>query len=165
MAHSDLPHPDPLRSHLSALLSQPQAHATLAQVLDGFPLARINERPGDLPYSAFEVLWHLRFTQRDLLNYLSAGTYSAPEWPADYWPHRDGSKEEWQAQADAYAADQAAVLALLDSAPNLYAPVPHAQDASHTVLRSLLLIADHTAYHVGQLALLKRLLGGGDSQG
>ncbi|GHG10742.1 hypothetical protein GCM10017783_23940 [Deinococcus piscis] len=160
------PHQDPLRSHLTNLLSQPQAHATLEQVLDGFPLSQINERLSGLPYSAAEILWHLRFTQRDLLDYITAeqGSYQAPAWPEGYWPHRWLSVQEWQAEAEAYQADLTTTLALVaDEETDLLAPVPHAQQPSHTVLRSVLLMADHNAYHTGQLALLKRLLGGGTS--
>ena len=150
-----------LREHLRALLTEPQAHATLDDVLRGFPIERRNERVGDLPYSAYEVLWHLRFTQRDLLNFLREKNYTEPKWPADYWPHTQAATaEDWQAQVEAVQADRAELLKVLDRA-DLFAPV--APGKSQTVLRELLLAADHAAYHTGQLALLRRLLGGGDS--
>ena len=79
------------RAHLRALLTQPQAHVTLDDVLNGFPIERINERVHGLPYSAFELLWHLRFTQRDILNFVRDADYHHVEWPDGYWPHRDGT--------------------------------------------------------------------------
>ena len=145
------------RAHLRALLTQPQAHVTLDDVLNGFPIERINERVHGLPYSAFELLWHLRFTQRDILNFVRDADYHHVNWPDGYWPHRDGTAKDWQAEIQAFKQDFADLLALLDdSALDLLAVVPNGDD--QTYLREFLLVADHNAYHVGQLVLLKRLL-------
>lgn len=150
-----------LRAHVRALLTARQAHVTLDDVLEGFPLERINERVETLPYSAWEVLSHLRFTQRDILDFVRDAEYSEPSWPADYWPGKEkaATPEEWQAEAQAFRDDLAALVALLDDPQtDLLATVPNGE--GQTWLREFLLVADHNAYHVGQLMLLKRLLGG-----
>ncbi|GGK98078.1 DinB family protein [Deinococcus radiotolerans] len=150
-----------LRAHVRALLTQAQAHITLDEVLDDFPTARAGERLPGLPYSASEVLWHLRFTQRDILNFIRDDHYAEVRWPQGYWPHDPaGAARDWAAQVAAYREDLRALLTLLDDpATDLLAVVPNGVNAGgQTWLREFLLVADHTAYHVGQLALLGRLL-------
>ncbi|GHF47628.1 putative damage-inducible protein DinB [Deinococcus metalli] len=153
-----------LRAHVRALLTRANAHETLDDVLDRFPVGRAGERVHDLPYSAAEILWHLRFTQRDILNFVRDASYEHAAWPAAYWPHDPaGAAQEWDAQVVAFRADLAALLALLDDpATDLLAVVPNGEGAGgQTWLREFLLVADHTAYHVGQLRLLRRLLSNG----
>ena len=145
-----------VREHLRALLTTAQAHLTLEDILRDFPLARVTERVHGLPYSAWEVLWHLRFTQRNILNFVRDDTYQEVPWPDAYWP-APGTAADWTAQVQAYQDDLAALLDLLDDpATDLLAPVPNG--SGQTWLREFLLVADHTAYHAGQLLLLRRLL-------
>lgn len=137
-----------LRRHVRALLDD---------VLNDFPTARMNERVQCLPYSAWEMLWHLRFTQRDILNFVRDAEYHHVQWPDGYWPQEAGTPETWAEEVAAFRQDFAALLALLDDPQvNLFAIVPNGDQ--QTWLREFLLVADHNAYHVGQLALLKRLL-------
>lgn len=153
-----------LRAHLRALLTAPQAHLTLEGVLEDFPLERLHERPAGLPYSAWDLLWHLRFAQRDILDFVRDAGYAQPQWPAAYWPDAAGqpSAQDWQAQAQACRDDLAALLGLLDDpAVDLLAVVPNGagpEGGGQTWLREFLLVADHNAYHVGQLMVLRRLL-------
>jgi uncharacterized damage-inducible protein DinB len=149
-----------LRAHLRALLTQPQAHLTLEQVLEDFPLERVNNRIEGVPYSAWELLWHLRFTQRDILNFVQDESYTEPQWPADSWPGEGhtATAEDWEAEAQACRDDLAALLALLDGpGTDLLATVPNGE-GGQTWLRAFLLVADHNAYHVGQLLLLRRMV-------
>lgn len=155
-----------LRAHVRALLTERQAHVSLDDVLAGFPVKRINDRVEGVPYSAWELLSHLRFTQRDILNFVQDGDHAEPEWPADYWPGKgeEATPEDWQAVAQAFRDDLAALLNLLeDPATDLLSVVPNGAGpgvGGQTWLREFLLVADHNAYHVGQLLLLKRVLGG-----
>lgn len=149
-----------LRAHLRALLTERQAHATFEDAVAGFPAAQVNERPHGLPYSAFELLEHLRFAQRDILNFLREPGYTAPSWPDDYWPGRgreaDGAL--WRQSVEGFREDHAALLALLDDPQTeLEARIPWGE--GQTPLREFLLVADHNAYHIGELVLLRRLLG------
>lgn len=146
-----------LRQHVRALLTQPQAHVTLDDVLKDFPLERLNERPHGLPYSAFELLWHLRFAQRDILNFARDDHYEHVKWPEGYWPLAEGTPQDWEDEIKAFKEAFADLLNLLDDpATDLFAVVPNGKD--QTWLREFLLVADHNAYHVGQLALVRRLL-------
>ena len=148
-----------LRQHLRALLTEPQAHVQLSDVLDGFPVQQLNERIGGLPHSAWELLWHLWFTQRDILEFVRDEPYTEREWPAAYWPSTAGTVQNWYQTFESIQADLDEFLALLSGA-DLYAAVPNAVRAgtAQTWLREALLIADHNAYHVGQLVVLRRLL-------
>lgn len=155
MTSSDLS----LRRHVRALLTEPQAHLTLEQVLESFPLGKINERVEGVPYSAWELLSHLRFTQRDILDFIREEAYHEPVWPDGYWPGQGkaATDEEWACELQAFGEDREALLALLDDPQtDLFRVVPNGE--TQTYLRELLLVADHNAYHVGQLALLRRLL-------
>lgn len=147
-----------LRRHVRALLVDRQAHALLDDVLDGFALDRINERVHGLPYSAWELLWHMRFAQRDILNFVRDNEYHHVPWPDGYWPaQQQASAAEWAAEVAALKQDFNDLLALLDDPQvDLFSVVPNGDQ--QTWLREFLLVADHNAYHVGQLALLKRLL-------
>ncbi|MFC4455777.1 DinB family protein [Deinococcus sonorensis] len=150
---------DPLRRQLRALLTRPQAHLTLEGVAQGYPLDRINTTLPGLPYTAWALLEHLRFTQRDILNFVREGAaYRAPEWPREYWPaQQPGDRSSWQASLQQVQADLEALLALMDDpGRDLHAPVEGGD--GQTLLCELLLVADHTSYHLGQLELLKRLL-------
>lgn len=155
-----------LRAHVRALLTERQAHLMLDDVLSEFPVERINDRVEGVPYSAWEVLSHLRFTQRDILDFVRNDQYTEPEWPADYWPGktRKATPEDWQAEAQAFREDLGTLLALLDApTTDLLAAVPNGEEpggGGQTWLREFLLVADHNAYHVGQLALLGRALRG-----
>lgn len=149
-----------LSAQLRALLAGGQAHATFEDAVQNFPPGQLNARPHGLPYSAYDLLEHLRFTQRDLLNFLRDPGYSAPKWPDDYWPGRgqEATQATWEASVRAFRDDQAALVALLDDPhTDLFARIPWGE--GQTPLREFLLAADHSAYHLGELVLLRRLLG------
>ena len=148
-----------LKAHVRDLLTERQAHLQLDDVLDGFPVERINEDIG-LPYTAWGLLWHVWFTQRDILNFVGDDAYTELEWPADYWPKSAGTPESWQHTAQAFRDDLAAFLALFDKAGS-FAIVPNGVgNGEQSWLREALLIADHNAYHLGQLVAVRRLLDG-----
>ncbi|HEU4699676.1 MAG TPA: DinB family protein, partial [Gemmatimonadales bacterium] len=136
------------------------AHAGFDAAAAPLPLALQGTRPADLPYSPWELLEHLRLTQHDILEFCRNPAYTEPAWPADYWPPSAEPPDAgaWEASVVAFRADRAALRELAeDPAVDLFASVP--QGTGQTFLRELLLAADHTAYHVGQLVLVRRLLG------
>ena len=146
-----------LKAHVHDLLTERQAHVQLGDVLDGFPTQRINEDMG-LPYTAWGLLWHVWFTQRDILNFVRDEPYTELEWPADYWPKSAGTPESWAQTVQAFRDDLAAFLDLFDKADPL-AIVPNGVGSGEqTWLREALLIADHNAYHLGQLVMARRML-------
>lgn len=149
-----------LHDHLRRLLTWQDAHVGFDDAVAAFPAALRGVRPEKLPYSAWALVEHLRFTQRDLLDFCTRPDYTAPAWPDAYWPDDAAppSDDAWDAAVDAFRADRRALVALLDDeAFDLFARIPHGD--GQTYLRSLLLAADHNAYHVGQLVLVRRLLG------
>ena len=150
-----------LREQLVALLKGGQAHATFSDAVAHFPADRIGDRPTGSPYSAWQLVEHIRITLHDLLEFVSTANYVELEWPDEYWPKdpTPGKDESWNATVKAIHADLKAFEALIHSPDsNLYGTIPWGKNGE-TLLREVLLAADHTSYHVGELILLRRVLG------
>jgi hypothetical protein len=154
-----------LREQLVALLKGGQAHATLADAVAHFPIDRIGEKPVGVPYSAWQLVEHIRIALHDLLEFVTNSEYVELEWPAAYWPKdaEPASKSEntgsWEGTVKALHADLKSFEALVHSPEsNLHATIPWGKNGE-TLLRTVLLAADHTSYHVGELILLRRVLG------
>ena len=150
-----------LREQLVALLKGGQAHATFSDAVAHFPASRFSDRPEGSPYSAWQLVKHIRIALHDLLEFVTNAKYVELEWPSGYWPQdaAPGKDESWNATVKAISADLGAFEALIHSPnSNLYAPIPWGKNGE-TLLREVLLAADHTSYHVGELVLLRRVLG------
>jgi uncharacterized damage-inducible protein DinB len=147
-----------LRDHLLRLLSWEDAHAGFDAAVDGIPAEARARRPEGLPHSPWQLVEHIRLAQRDILEFCTDPHYREREWPHDYWPAADTvpSETDWDTSLAGYRSDRDALRQLAAEA-DLAAPIPHGE--GQTYLRELLLIADHTAYHVGQLVLVRRALG------
>lgn len=145
-----------LRHELASLLDGRQAHVDAHSVLDDVPTARILDRPDGAPHSLWEIAWHLQFTQRDILDFCRDADYAAPSWPDAYWPSADGDAADWRAVVEAFHADTV-MLAGLAHSGDLTAEFDHAP--GYTLLREILLAADHAAYHLGEAVALRRRLG------
>ncbi len=153
---------DKLVTQLLALLDGGNAHAPLAAALHEFPEALRGAVPEHLPYSAWQLLEHLRFTQRDILEFSAPppGGYQSHKWPDAYWPKSPmpPTPESWDETIEAMNTDLEAFKALLrEPAVDLYSPF--AWGDGQNLLREALLIADHNSYHVGEIIVLRRLLG------
>lgn len=149
-----------LREHLAFLLGSGDAHATFDAAVEGIPPDSRGTQPEGLPYSPWQLLEHLRITQADILAFCRDADYVQPTWPDDYWPATAAPPTEpaWQQSIDAFGEDREALRQLAAGPePDLFAIVPHG--TGQTYLRELLLVADHTAYHVGELIVVRRLLG------
>ena len=149
-----------LREHLIQLLEGGHAHATFDSAVKGFPVEKIGNRPKGLPYSAWELLEHMRIAQHDILRFSVSAEYQSPKWPEGYWPSATGPEKEsdWSRSVRAIRKDLAEFQALLrDLKQDLYRKFPWGD--GQTLLREALLIADHNSYHIGQLVLVRRLLG------
>jgi uncharacterized damage-inducible protein DinB len=151
---------DALRAQLAAILDWPDAHATFdAAVADVPPEMRGRQLDG-LPHSLWQLVEHLRITQWDILDFCRNPDYQEIRWPDDYWPASAGppSPDAWDETLRGYRADREALRAMAaDASLDLFARIPHG--SGQTYLRELLLVADHTAYHVGQIVAVRRLLG------
>jgi hypothetical protein len=151
-----------LRKQLIDLLRGGQAHVTFDEAVDGFPVDLRGTVPPNLPYSAWQLLEHLRITQRDILNFSAppTGGYHPIKWPDDYWPksQQPPSAHAWAQSIVTIRTDLEHFEALIQN-PNADLYKPFRWGEGQNLLREALLIADHTAYHLGELIVLRRLLG------
>ena len=153
-------HEDRLREHLLDLLGGGHAHLNFDTAVAGLPPGLRGAKPAGLPHTPWRLLEHLRVAQWDILRFSIDPRHVSPEFPAGYWPEGDGPPDPgaWDRTVAAFRADLKAMRDLVaDPATDLFAPLPHGQ--GQTVLREALLVADHTAYHLGQLVTVRRLLG------
>jgi hypothetical protein len=151
---------DPLREQLRALLDGGQAHTTFDAAIAGLPPELRGARPPGLPHTPWRLVEHMRIAQWDILRFCLDPGHVSPEFPAGYWPDGDAppDPDAWDRSVAAFRADLQAVKDLAaDPATDLFARIPHGQ--GQTFLREVLLVADHNAYHLGQLVTVRRLLG------
>ncbi|HEY2434636.1 MAG TPA: DinB family protein [Vicinamibacterales bacterium] len=149
-----------MRQQLSDALAWGDAHARFEQAVRDFPPRLRGRRVRGLPYSGWEILEHMRRTQHDILDFSRNAKYKALTWPADYWP---GSPEPpdakaWDRSVAAFRRDRRALQRMAsDATLNLARKIPHGD--GQTYAREMLLVIDHNAYHLGELIMLRRLLG------
>jgi DinB superfamily len=151
-----------LSKQLIALLRGGQAHISFDEAIKDFPAAHRGTVPPNLPYSAWQLIEHLRIAQRDILNFSAppTGGYHPLQWPAEYWPKspEPPSAHAWDASIAAIRKDLEQFEALITK-PESDLFKPFRWGDGQNLLREALLIADHTAYHLGELVILRRLLG------
>jgi len=151
---------DPLRKELVAQLKGGNAHAPLEKVVGGFPEKLRHITPAGLPYSAWQLLEHMRLAQADMLKFCTNPDYKAPQWPDDYWPKSPTppSARSWNASVQAIQSDCAKFIkVILNVKADLFAPLPWGD--GQTLLHETCLIIDHNAYHLGEIVALRRVLG------
>lgn len=153
---------NPLVTQLLALLRGGQAHVSFEQAVKDFPAEHSGTVPERLPYSAWQVIEHLRITQRDILDFCAppTGGYKHRAWPEDYWPKSavPPTSEAWGNTIAEIRADQMKFEQLLLK-PNVDLYKPFLWGQGQNMLREALLVADHNAYHLGELVVIRRLLG------
>jgi hypothetical protein len=149
-----------LREHLLYVLRGGGAHVGFDSVVEDFPIELINRRVENLPYTAWQVVEHMRIAQWDILEFSRRADHVSPPWPKGYWPTDDlvPDAAAWNESISAFRADLKAMEDLVeDSSTDLFAPLAHGD--GQTILREALLVADHNAYHLGVLVTIKRILG------
>ncbi|MBV9241873.1 MAG: DinB family protein [Acidobacteria bacterium] len=148
-----------LRKHLIELLEGKSAHIDIDGALADFPLDQINTRVDGSPHTAWQLLEHIRIAQSDILEFSRNAQHESPPWPDGYWPNESGTEESWKISAAQVLADLDSIREMAgDDSTDLFAPIPHGD--GQTVLREILLVTDHNAYHLGQLMLVRRMLEG-----
>ena len=150
---------DVLREQLVAQLTGGQAYAGAESIVRGFPTGFAGATSGTMRHTGWKLLEHLRIAQEDILRFTIDETYESPAWPDGYWPptSEPPSGEAWLASVDRLLADLESVKSLVrDSRIDLFEAIAHG--TGKTVLREILLVADHNAYHLGQLLQLQRAL-------
>jgi DinB family protein len=149
-----------LRDHVIELLHGGHAHMVFKDAVADWPAQLRGAKPPDQPFTAWRLVEHIRITQWDIVEFSKSPKHVSPDWPAGYWPRIDAPPDgaAWDASVAQVERDLKAMERLvLDPKTDLFAKIPHG--TGQTILREALLVADHTAYHVGQLVLLRRLLG------
>jgi hypothetical protein len=152
---------DSLRRHLADLLTGGNAHVDLDGALKGLPAKLRGVKPKGAPHTAWQLVEHIRIAQWDILEFSRNRKHVSPAWPDGYWPKSEAppSGASWNKSVRQARADLEAMQKLVASKKSdLFRPIPHGD--GQTLLREALLLADHNAYHIGQLVLLRRLLGG-----
>jgi hypothetical protein len=155
-----------LREHLLYLLRGGGAHLDFDKAVAGLPPELRGAKPAGVPHTPWRLLEHLRIAQWDILEFSRNPRPVSPPFPDGYWPKGDAPPDAgaWDRSVAAFQADLRAMQDLVaDSAVDLFARLPHGE--GQTVLREALLVADHNAYHLGQLVMLRRMLGAWPEEG
>src|SRR6516165_11249659 len=149
-----------LRQNLLSLLRGGDAHLVFEKAVAGLPAELQGARPAGVPHTPWRLLEHLRIAQWDILEFSRNPRHVSPPFPAGYWPSADAPPDAaaWDRSVAAFRADLQAMCDLVaDEATDLFTPIPHGD--GQTILREALLVADHNAYHLGQLVIVRRALG------
>ena len=150
-----------LREELVQLLRGGNAHVDTLSALKDFPPKLYGTKPQNSPHSAWELLEHMRIALRDIYDFSTSDKYVEKKFPDDYWPEtaEPPSKEDWDQSVRALKEDLEAFEELIRNPDsNLYAQIPWG-NKEHTLLREVLVAADHNSYHTGELVFLRRILG------
>ncbi len=149
-----------LRDHLLYLLRGGGAHLDFEAAIADLPEELRGTKPAGVPHTPWRLVEHMRIAQWDVLEFSRNPQHVSPKFPDGYWPQSDApaDADAWERSVAAFRADLQAMQDLVaEPATDLFAPIPHGQ--GQTILREALLVADHNAYHLGQLVTIRRLLG------
>ena len=149
----------PLRNHLANLLRMKGAHVTFHEAVSDFPVHLRGTKPPGAPHSPWQLLEHMRLAQEDILDFSRNAGYREKKFPDDYWPATEAppSEEAWEKSIQQFQESLKEMQALVaDTKHDLLALIPHGK--GQTLLREALLVADHNAYHLGQLMFLRKML-------
>ena len=149
-----------VREQLLALLSGGNAHMPFEQAVAHFPPHLFNTLPPNIPYTPWHILEHLRIAQWDILDFIRNPDYVTPDWPGGYWPEQNATadQKQWDKTISAFLSDAQTLREIVsDPQTDLYAPIPHAP--GYNILREILVVSDHNAYHIGEFAILRQVMG------
>lgn len=147
-----------IKAQLIKHLEGGEAFLPVRDMLKEIPFEKLGEKPGNLPYSFYELFYHIWFAQKDILEYCKAEDYTSHQWPEDYWPEisKPDTEAEWKELQEAFFENRKELILHLEGS-DLLQPVRPGTD--HSLLREILLVIEHNAYHTGQLLVVLRELG------
>jgi hypothetical protein len=151
---------EPLRQQLVELLDARGAHMPFEAAVADFPADAINRPCPELPYTPWHLLEHIRFAQFDILDYVRNRGYLEPSWPDEYWPARDATttREGFDETVAAFQRDRDALKQLVTNpATDLFATIP--DTPGHSLVREIRILGAHNAYHIGEFAILRQVMG------
>ena len=149
-----------LREQLLELLQGGNAHMDIDEAVSGFPPEAMNETAPNVSYTPWELLEHIRIAQWDILAFIQDPDHVSPDWPEGYWPGEGERATErmWEKTVAQIRSDREALVELVrDPETDLTAPIPHAP--AYSVVREVLIVADHAAFHLGEFALMREVMG------
>ena len=151
-----------VRNQLVRMLTIRQAHMDFEDAVADFPADQINTRLPNADYTFWHLLEHIRICQKDILDYIQSDTYRWPNFPDDLWPAPSAETDlsGWQQTIEQFYTDRQKLVAIInDPAVDLFAPLPNSGEHQHNILREINIIASHNAYHTGELAILRQVMG------
>ena len=148
-----------LLDELIFLLRKGNAHVYFNDAVKNIPFEDLGKKPGNLPYSIWQITEHIRITQKDILNFSGNKNYKELEWPADYWPQTVApeNKTAWENSIKQINDELDEFIELLQHTADIFKPFEYGTGQS--MLREAMVIADHTSYHTGEIIVVRRLLG------
>jgi hypothetical protein len=149
-----------LRKHLVDLVSKGEAHATFEEAVKDVPAAARGTVPEGAAHSLWELVEHMRIAQWDILKFSTDAKHKSPKFPKGYWPKTPAppNAKAWDKSVKDFLADRNAVCKLIDKkSTDLFAEIKHGK--GQTILREVMLVADHNAYTIGEIVLTRRMLG------
>ena len=150
---------DVVKKQIAIHLDGGKAFMPIQNLITEIPFGKIGIRPHNLPYSIYELFYHIVFAQKDILDYSNSKDYSAANWPKDYWPdnQKPHNEKEWEDLKAQFFQDKECLKTFFASEENALDDMV-LNSTEHTIIRQVLLVIEHNAYHTGQLLLLSRLL-------
>ena len=148
-----------IKKQLLFLLRGGNAHIPIKRAVTNFPADQINEKLPNISYTSWQLLEHMRICQDDIIQFIKDPEYKSPEWPEGFWPDKNemADKTKWNKTVDGFFAGLDEMEKFIkDDNIDLYAPLPHAEQ--YTIFREVLVLADHNAYHLGQLMMFRKML-------
>jgi hypothetical protein len=149
-----------VRAQLLEFIDARGAHMPFDAAVRDFPEAAINRRAPNVSYTPWHLLEHIRTTQFDILDYIRNRQYLAPNWPEEYWPAPDATATAagFAHTVQQFKDDRAALRGLVaEPATDLFATIP--DTPGHTILREIRVVGAHNAYHIGEFAILRQVMG------
>lgn len=150
-----------LRQQLVNMLTLQQAHMMFDDAVANFPQEHFNTRPPKVEYTFWHLLEHIRICQWDILDYIRNPNYVEPAFPDGIWPQRDATTDMtgWQNTINQFHQDlQELIQMVKNPKTDLYTQIPHGYQG-HNILREILIVADHNAYHIGEFGILRQTMG------
>lgn len=149
-----------IREQLLALLDGGNAHMPFEQAVADYPEQHFNTQPANVSYTPWHILEHLRISQWDILEFIRDPDHVSPQWPMGYWPDPAAAAnwEQWHSTISSFLSDLQDLRDIVaDLETDLYAQIPHAP--GYTIFREIIVVSDHNAYHIGEFAVLRQIMG------
>jgi len=149
-----------LRIQLIKLLNWEDAHSSLEKAIQNIPFSILGKQVTGIDYTIWQLASHIHFAMHDILEFCTNSLYKAPKWPDDYWPknNKPADIEEWEnLSKNIHANNQAFTQVINNPAIDLFEPLKYGQ--GQTIFREIMLVIDHSSYHIGQLVLIRKILG------